>query len=111
MAGHASGIKHRLDTGYLQVFVARYGNQSNTARYEALPRYNQMAADYSVWDWNLGGLTPIGLPDGGRLLVDPLVLDVEVAVIGSGVRRSKLLIPGSLAAELPRAEVIQYLAG
>lgn len=58
-----------------------------------------------------GGITPIGLPDGWRLLVDPLVLDVEVAVIGSGVRRSKLLIPGSLAAELPRAEVIQHLAG
>ena len=40
-----------------------------------------------------GGITPIGLPEGWRLLVDPRVLDVEVAVIGSGVRRSKLLHP------------------
>jgi prolyl-tRNA editing enzyme YbaK/EbsC (Cys-tRNA(Pro) deacylase) len=58
-----------------------------------------------------GGITPIGLPQAWRLLVDPRVLDVEVAVIGSGLRRSKLLMPGALAAELPRAEVIQHLAG
>jgi prolyl-tRNA editing enzyme YbaK/EbsC (Cys-tRNA(Pro) deacylase) len=57
-----------------------------------------------------GGITPVGLPEGWRLLVDPRVLDIEVAVIGSGVRRSKLLIPGSLAAELPRAEVVEGLA-
>ncbi|GAA4734312.1 YbaK/EbsC family protein [Nocardioides endophyticus] len=58
-----------------------------------------------------GGITPIGLPEGWRLLVDPRVLDIEVAVIGSGVRRSKLLIPGRLAADLPYAETIEGLAG
>lgn len=58
-----------------------------------------------------GGITPIGLPAGWRLLVDPRVLEIEVAVIGSGVRRSKLLLPGDLAAELPGAEVVEGLAG
>ena len=58
-----------------------------------------------------GGITPVGLPEGWRLLVDTRVLDIEVAVIGSGVRRSKLLIPGRLAAELPGAEVVDGLAG
>lgn len=58
-----------------------------------------------------GGITPVGLPDGWRLLVDPRVLEIEVAVIGSGVRRSKLLLPGALAAELPGAEVVEGLAG
>ena len=58
-----------------------------------------------------GGITPIGLPAGWRLLVDTRVLDIDVAVIGSGVRRSKLLIPGALAAELPGAEVVEGLAG
>jgi prolyl-tRNA editing enzyme YbaK/EbsC (Cys-tRNA(Pro) deacylase) len=58
-----------------------------------------------------GGITPIGLPDGWRLLVDPRVLDIEVAVVGSGVRRSKLLLPGRLAADLPNAETIEGLAG
>jgi prolyl-tRNA editing enzyme YbaK/EbsC (Cys-tRNA(Pro) deacylase) len=58
-----------------------------------------------------GGITPVGLPDGWRLLVDSRVLDIEVAVIGSGVRRSKLLLPGRLAGLLPGAEVIDGLAG
>ena len=57
-----------------------------------------------------GGITPLGLPPAWRLLVDDRVLDMEVAVIGSGVRRSKLLLPGRLAEELPAAEVIVELA-
>ncbi|RYU10160.1 YbaK/EbsC family protein [Nocardioides iriomotensis] len=52
-----------------------------------------------------GGITPLGLPDGWRLLVDDLVVDIDVAIIGSGVRRSKLLVPGGLLADLPGAEV------
>jgi prolyl-tRNA editing enzyme YbaK/EbsC (Cys-tRNA(Pro) deacylase) len=58
-----------------------------------------------------GGITPVGLPAGWRLLVDSRVLDIEVAVIGSGVRRSKLLLPGRLVGEIPGAEVIAGLAG
>jgi prolyl-tRNA editing enzyme YbaK/EbsC (Cys-tRNA(Pro) deacylase) len=57
-----------------------------------------------------GGITPVGLPPPWRLLVDSKVLDIEVAVIGSGLRRSKLLIPGRLAGELPGAEVIEGMA-
>ncbi len=58
-----------------------------------------------------GGITPVGLPAQWRLLVDPRVLEIEVAVIGSGVRRSKLLIPGPLAGRLPGAEIVDGLAG
>ena len=58
-----------------------------------------------------GGITPVGLPDDWRLLVDARVADIEVAVIGSGLRRSKLLVPGSLLVQLPRAEVVEGLAG
>src|SRR5690606_17687428 len=43
-----------------------------------------------------GGITPLGLPAGWRLLVDSRVADIDVAVVGSGLRRSKLLVPGSL---------------
>ena len=57
-----------------------------------------------------GGITPVGLPPGWRVLVDPRVLEIGVAVIGSGVRRSKLLVPGALLGELPRAEVVDGLA-
>jgi prolyl-tRNA editing enzyme YbaK/EbsC (Cys-tRNA(Pro) deacylase) len=58
-----------------------------------------------------GGITPVGLPERWRLLLDRRVVDIEVAIIGSGVRRSKLLLPGRLLAEIPGAEVIDDLAG
>ena len=57
-----------------------------------------------------GGITPVGLPVAWRVLVDARVLDIEVAIIGSGVRRSKLLVPGPLLADLPGAQVIDNLA-
>ena len=58
-----------------------------------------------------GGITPIGLPETWRLLVDSRCAEVEEAVIGSGVRRSKLLVTGALLADLPGAEVVDGLAG
>jgi prolyl-tRNA editing enzyme YbaK/EbsC (Cys-tRNA(Pro) deacylase) len=57
-----------------------------------------------------GGITPLGLPAGWRILVDARVPRVPLAVIGSGVRRSKLLLPGTLVPQLPGAEVIDGLA-
>jgi prolyl-tRNA editing enzyme YbaK/EbsC (Cys-tRNA(Pro) deacylase) len=56
-----------------------------------------------------GGITPVGLPDGWRVLVDSACVGIDVAIIGSGVRRSKLLLPGRLLAELPGAEVVEGL--
>jgi prolyl-tRNA editing enzyme YbaK/EbsC (Cys-tRNA(Pro) deacylase) len=57
-----------------------------------------------------GGITPPGLPPDWPILVDTAVLDAGDVVIGSGVRRSKLLLPGALLAELPTAEVVDGLA-
>jgi len=56
-----------------------------------------------------GGITPIGLPEGWRLLVDEVLLAEPVVVLGSGIRRSKLLLPGALLADLPGAEVVSGL--
>jgi prolyl-tRNA editing enzyme YbaK/EbsC (Cys-tRNA(Pro) deacylase) len=57
-----------------------------------------------------GGITPIGLPQSWRLLVAAEVADIAAALIGSGVRHSKLILPGARLADLPRAEVIPDLA-
>ena len=57
-----------------------------------------------------GGITPLGLPSEWRVLVDPRCLDIDVAIIGSGVRRSKIVLPGRLLGELPNAEVVDELA-
>jgi prolyl-tRNA editing enzyme YbaK/EbsC (Cys-tRNA(Pro) deacylase) len=56
-----------------------------------------------------GGITPLGLPASWRLFVDARCVDIEVAVVGSGVRRSKLLLPGHRLADLPAAEVLPDL--
>ena len=56
-----------------------------------------------------GGITPIGLPASWRVLVDAAVLAVPAAMIGSGVRRSKIILPGSALGDLPGAEVVEGL--
>ncbi|HUC14354.1 MAG TPA: YbaK/EbsC family protein [Acidimicrobiales bacterium] len=56
-----------------------------------------------------GGITPIGLPTDWPLLVDRRVTGRPMVVIGSGVRRSKILLPGDLLARLPAAEVLDGL--
>ena len=56
-----------------------------------------------------GGITPIGLPPAWRVLVDAAVLTVPAAMIGSGVRRSKIILPGSALGDLPGAEVVAEL--
>ncbi len=57
-----------------------------------------------------GGITPVGLPAAWRVLVDAACLDIDVAIIGSGVRRSKLLVRGARLADLPGVEVVDGLA-
>ncbi|HZD00178.1 MAG TPA: YbaK/EbsC family protein [Actinomycetes bacterium] len=56
-----------------------------------------------------GGITPVGLPEGWPILVDATVPTVPWAVIGSGVRRSKLVLPGRALGELPGAVVLDRL--
>ena len=56
-----------------------------------------------------GGITPVGLPGDWRLLIDAAVAGRDTVLIGSGVRRSKLLVPGALLAALPGAEVVAGL--
>lgn len=56
-----------------------------------------------------GGITPLGLPAGWPVLVDPAVAAAEQVVVGSGLRRSKLVLPGAALADLPGAEVLSGL--
>lgn len=56
-----------------------------------------------------GGITPLGLPPGWPILVDGAVAAAPEAVVGSGLRRSKLLLPGEVLAGLPGAVVLPGL--
>ena len=56
-----------------------------------------------------GGITPVGLPAGWRVLVDAAVAASPWVVVGSGLRRSKLVVRGADLASLPGAEVVEGL--
>jgi prolyl-tRNA editing enzyme YbaK/EbsC (Cys-tRNA(Pro) deacylase) len=57
-----------------------------------------------------GGITPIGLPADWPVLVDAAVATAPDVIIGSGLRGSKLALPGKALADLPGAQVIEGLA-
>jgi prolyl-tRNA editing enzyme YbaK/EbsC (Cys-tRNA(Pro) deacylase) len=56
-----------------------------------------------------GGITPIGLPADWPVYVDAAVAAATRVVIGSGIRRSKLTLPGAALASLPGAVVLASL--
>ncbi len=56
-----------------------------------------------------GGITPVGLPADWPLVVDRHVVEGGVVVIGSGLRRSKILLPGPVLTRLPGVEVVDGL--
>ncbi len=53
-----------------------------------------------------GGITPIGLPDSWPVLVDSTVATLEWIVVGSGIRGSKIIMPGAEVTRLPSCEVL-----
>jgi len=56
-----------------------------------------------------GGITPIGLPADWPIYIDEAAAAQPRVVIGSGVRRSKLTLPGAALARLPAAAVLAGL--
>jgi prolyl-tRNA editing enzyme YbaK/EbsC (Cys-tRNA(Pro) deacylase) len=53
-----------------------------------------------------GGITPIGLPPGWPVLVDEAVARTTWLVVGSGVRGSKVAVPGAALSTLPGAQIL-----
>ena len=53
-----------------------------------------------------GGINPIGLPPEWPILVDDAVVQQPQLIVGSGLRRSKLLVSGPYLAARPNATVL-----
>ncbi len=53
-----------------------------------------------------GGISPLGLPADWLILVDSQAAALPQAIVGSGVRESKLAVSGELLASLPNAKVL-----
>lgn len=56
-----------------------------------------------------GGITPIGLPVGWPVFVDAAVIAEPMVVVGSGIRRSKLILPGAALGRVPGAVLLDGL--
>jgi prolyl-tRNA editing enzyme YbaK/EbsC (Cys-tRNA(Pro) deacylase) len=57
-----------------------------------------------------GGITPVGLPSQWPVLIAEAVAGHRAVVIGSGLRQSKLRLPGSALTAQPGAQVLPGLA-
>ena len=57
----------------------------------------------------IGGVTPLGLPEGVPVLVDAAVMKRERVIIGGGNRTSKIICPPSLLSEIPTVEIHEDL--
>ena len=56
-----------------------------------------------------GAITPMGLPAEWPIYVDAAIALTPLLIVGSGIRRSKLVIPGDLFARLPGVELVEGL--
>jgi prolyl-tRNA editing enzyme YbaK/EbsC (Cys-tRNA(Pro) deacylase) len=68
-----------------------------------------MAEAVELTGMEYGGITPIGLPASWPILVDAAVAATPSVIVGSGLRRSKIALPGGALGELPGAVVIEGL--
>lgn len=58
----------------------------------------------------LGGVTPVALPDSLPLWIDSRVMQCDEIILGGGNRASKLLLPPDGLLKLASAEVVEGLA-
>jgi prolyl-tRNA editing enzyme YbaK/EbsC (Cys-tRNA(Pro) deacylase) len=56
-----------------------------------------------------GGITAIGLPSGWPIYVEETVIGTPLVIVGSGIRKSKLIVPGEVFAKLPGVEIVPGL--
>jgi prolyl-tRNA editing enzyme YbaK/EbsC (Cys-tRNA(Pro) deacylase) len=57
-----------------------------------------------------GSITPFGLPQQWKILIDALLMSKEKIVVGGGKQISKLLVPTSILKKLPGVEIIEGLS-
>ena len=56
-----------------------------------------------------GGITPIGLPNDWPILIDKAVINAQHVIVGSGVRKSKLLVQSEFLTTLPNIVVMDIV--
>lgn len=54
-----------------------------------------------------GSITVVGLPKHWSILIDPQIINSEKIVMGSGLQKSKLLLPGKALLDLPNTHILE----
>ncbi len=57
-----------------------------------------------------GSITPVGLPDAYRILIDSRLMLKDRIVVGAGKQIAKLLVPTEFFKSLPNVEIVEKLA-
>lgn len=57
-----------------------------------------------------GSITPVGLPESWRILVDGRLIEKEAIIVGGGKQISKLRVPTTFLKQLPNVEIVENLA-
>ncbi len=56
-----------------------------------------------------GAINPIGLPENWPIFIDSKIIGLPEVVIGSGLRKSKIILPGKILMTLPNSQVLEGL--
>lgn len=56
-----------------------------------------------------GAINPIGLPSDWPVLIDSRIIALDAVVLGSGIRKSKIILPGKVLETLPNAKILEGL--
>lgn len=57
-----------------------------------------------------GSITPVGLPEDWKILVDSSVFDQEYVIVGGGLVKSKIMMPSQFFRRMPNCIVVEGLA-
>ena len=86
---------------------------NNTARKKLGVRKLSFASienTIEVTGMQLGGVTPIGLPEHVPVWVDSRVMDCEQIILGGGNRTSKIIVSPDQLLKVPHSEIVDGLA-
>src|SRR3954449_6156769 len=110
-AGPAAGAGHPHVAARLVLPPPRAHGNGLVRRHLGARKASFAPQDVAVAETGMayGGISPVGLPSARPVLVDAAGAAADFVVIGSGIRGSKLAVPGAVLASLPSAEVLDGL--
>ena len=74
------------------------------------PASHQSEMTTDVTAMEIGGVTPVGLPQGIRIWIDAKIMVLDYIILGGGNRTSKLKLDPAYFTDIAEAEIIENLS-